>query len=135
MMDRVDFFQLGRPVQERFVEAAKGASAPAPLAVRPLATDTRVLGWAALGVGSLLAAIFALRMGFGDLSSRYALTPIWFCAVYGGLFALSAVGVLRAVARHLSAYAVPYRPALYLFPIGVIDARAPRFVVHRVSEQ
>ncbi|HWZ89251.1 MAG TPA: hypothetical protein VNW92_10385, partial [Polyangiaceae bacterium] len=135
MMDRVDFFQLGRPVQERFVDAAKGASAPAPLAVRPLATDTRVLGWAALGLGSLLAAILALRMGFGDLNSRYALTPLWFCAVYGGLFGLSAVGVLRAIARHLSAYAVPYRPALYLFPIGVIDARAPRFVVHRVSEQ
>jgi hypothetical protein len=134
-MDRVDFWQLGRSVQERFVEAANGGSTPAPLAVRPLSRDKGVLAWTALGGVSLLGAIFALRIGFADLSSRFALTPSWFCAVYGGLFALSAFGFLKAAARHASAYAVPYRPALYLFPIGVIDARAPQFAVHRVSEQ
>ena len=134
-MDRVDFWQLGRSVQERFVESAKGGSAPTPLAVRPLGQDSRVLAWGALGAGSLVAAVFVLRMGFGDLSSRFALTPIWFCAVYGGFFALSAFGFFKAAARHVSAYAVPYRPALYLFPIGVIDARAPRFSVHRISDE
>jgi len=133
-MDRVDFWQLGRSVQERFVESAKGGSAPTPLAVRPLARDSRLLLWGALGVGSLAAAIVALRMGFGDLGSRFALTPVWFCAVYGGFFALSAFGFFKAAARHFSAYAVPYRPALYLFPIGVIDARAPQFFVHRISD-
>ncbi|HTA88039.1 MAG TPA: hypothetical protein VK745_00635 [Polyangiaceae bacterium] len=134
-MDRVDFWQLGRSIQERFVESAKGGSAPTPLAVRPLGRDSRVLAWGALGLCSFVAAVFALRMGFGELGSRYALTPVWFCAVYGGLFALSAFGFLKAAVRHVSAYAVPYRPALYLFPIGVIDARAPHFAVHRVSER
>ncbi len=134
-MDRVDFWKLGRSVQERFVESAKGGSAPTPLAVRPLARDSRMLAWGALGLGSLATAIFALRMGFGDLNSRFALTPGWFCAVYGGFFALSAFAFFKAAARHFSAYAVPYRPALYLFPIGVIDARAPQFAVHRISEE
>ncbi len=134
-MDRVDFWQLGRSVQERFVESAKGGSAPTPLAVRPLGADPHTLAWGALGAGSFVAAVFALRLGFGELGNRYALTPLWFCAVYGGLFALSAFGFLKAAARHVSAYAVPFRPALYLFPIGVIDARTPHFAVHRVSEQ
>jgi hypothetical protein len=134
-MDRVDFWQLGRSVQERFVESANGGSTPAPLAVRPLSRDKGVLAWSALGACSLVAAIFALRLGFADLGNRFALTPPWFAAVYGGFFALSAFGFLKAAARHVSAYAVPYRPALYLFPIGVIDARATHFTVHRVSEQ
>jgi len=133
-MDRVDFWQLGRSVQERFVESTRGASAPAPLAVQPLALDRGVLGWCGLGAGSFLLAIIALRWGFGDLGNRYALTPLWFAAVYGGLFTLSAIGFFKAAARHVSAHSVPYRPALYLFPIGVIDARAPQFGVYRIGE-
>ncbi|HEY0463646.1 MAG TPA: hypothetical protein VGC79_05530, partial [Polyangiaceae bacterium] len=46
-----------------------------------------------------------------------------------------AVGFFLAAARYVKAYAVPYHPALYLYPIGVIDARSPEFVVHRISEQ
>ena len=133
-MDRVDFFRLGRSVQERFVESSRGSSAPAPLAIRPLARDSRVLGWAGLGLVAFALAVVALRFGFGDLASRYALAPLWCAAVYGGLFALAAFGFLKAAARYVSAYAVPYRPAVYLFPIGVIDARAPEFTVHRISE-
>jgi len=133
-MDRVDFFQLGRAVQERFVEATRGSSAPLPLAIRPLALDSRVLVWSALGACAFALGIVALRFGFGDLASRYALTPFWFAGVYAGLFALSAFGFLKAAARYVSVRLVPYRPAVYLFPIGVVDARAPEFAVHRISE-
>ncbi len=134
-MDRVDFWALQRSIQERFVASTESEAAPAPLAIRPLAHDSRQLGWLLLGVAGLLGAVVSLRFGFGDLGSRYALTPLWFGAVHAGLFALSALGFLRVAARHVAAHAVPYRPALYLFPIGVIDARAPLFSVHRVSEQ
>jgi hypothetical protein len=115
--------------------STEGAAAPAPLAVRPLDRDSRQLGWLLLGVAGLLGGIVSLRVGFGSLESRYALTPLWFAAVHAGFFALSAFGFLRAAARHVVAHAVPYRPGLYLFPIGVIDARRPLFSVHRVSEQ
>jgi len=134
-MDRVDFWALQRSIQERFVASTESAAAPAPLAIRPLAHDTRQIGWLLLGLGGLIGAVVSLRLGFGDLNSRYALTPFWFSAVHAGLFALSALGFLRVAARHVAAHAVPYRPALYLFPIGVIDARAPLFSVHRVNEQ
>ncbi len=134
-MTKVDFWGLQRSIQERFVASTRGDAAPAPLAVRPLARDTRVLIYGVLGVLGLLGAIASLRLGFGDLGSQYALVPVWFIAVFAGFFALAAFGFFKAAARYVSAYAVPYRPALYLYPIGVIDARAPQFAVHHLSEQ
>ena len=133
-MTKVDFWGLQRSIQERFVASTQGAAAPAPLAIRPMARDTRILTYAALGVCGFVAAIVGLRVGFGDLNSRYALAPAWCIAVYGGLFALSALGFFKAAARYVTAYAVPFRPAVYLFPIGVIDARSPQLAVHHISE-
>src|SRR6478735_5371130 len=133
-MAKVDFWALPRPVQERFVASTEGAAAPAPLAIRPLARDTRSLLYGAFGVVATLAGIGLLRIGFGDLSSRFALAPATFIALYAGCFALAAAGFFIAAVRHVKAYAVPYHPALYLYPIGVIDARSPEFVVHRITE-
>jgi hypothetical protein len=133
-MARLDFWELQRSVQERFVASTEGAALPAPLAVRPLGYDRRQIAWLGLGALGFVGAIIALRVGFGDLSSRYALTPPRFCALYAGCFALSALGFFKAAARSEIAHAVPYQPALYLFPIGVIDARSPHFYVHRISE-
>jgi len=134
-MAKVDFWALARPVQERFVATTEGAAAPAPLAIRPLARDPRGLAYSALGICATLAAIALLRVGFGDLGSRYALAPAAFIALYSACFALAFVGFFMAAARYVKSYAVPYPPALYLYPIGVIDARSPEFVVHRISEQ
>jgi len=134
-VEKIDFFQLERPIQERFVEATRGAAAPAPLALAPLGHDRRFLTWLLTGVVALIAAVLLLRWGFGDLAHRYALVPGLFGVAYGALFALGALGFLGAAARYRGARAVPYRPALYLFPVGVIDARAPQFSVARVSEQ
>jgi hypothetical protein len=134
-MAKVDFWSLTRPVQERFVATTEGAAAPAPLAIRSLASDARTLAYGAFGVVSVIAGIALLRIGFGDLNSRYAIAPATFVALYAGCFTLAAVGFFKAAARYVSAYAVPYQPALYLYPIGVIDARSPEFVVHRVSER
>lgn len=132
---KVDFWGLQRSIQERFVASTQGAAAPTPLAVRPLARDARILGYFALGVGGVVAALVALRVGFGDLNSRYALAPLWCIALYGGLFTLAAFGFFKAAARYVIAYSVPFRPALYLFPIGVIDARAPQLAVYRISDE
>jgi len=134
-MAKVDFWALPRPVQERFVASTEGAAAPAPLAIRPLARDPQSLAYCALGILAALGGIALLRVGFGDLSSRYAMAPATFIALYSGCFALAAVGFFMAAARHVKAYAVPYHPALYLYPIGVIDARSPEFVIHRIGEQ
>src|SRR6188474_2491348 len=134
-MVRIDFWALARPIQERFVASTEGGAAPAPLAIRPLARDGRSLAYGAFGVCATLGGIALLRVGFGDLGSRFALAPLAFIALYSSCFALAAVGFFLAAARYVKAYAVPYHPALYLYPIGVIDARSPEFVVHRISEQ
>lgn len=130
----VDFWSLPRSVQERFVATTEGGAAPLPLAVRALWGETRVFTWVALGSLGVLAAVGALRWGFGDLDNRYALAPSWFIAVYAACFSVSAFGFLKAAVRYVSARAVPYRPAVYLFPVGVIDARTPRFLVYRLAE-
>jgi hypothetical protein len=134
-MVKVDFWALERPIQERFVASTEGAAAPAPLAIRPLARDARALAYGGFGVLATLGGIALLRVGFGDLNSRYALAPAAFIALYAICFALAAAGFFMAAARLVKAYAVPYHPALYLYPIGVIDARSPELVVHRISEQ
>jgi hypothetical protein len=134
-MAKVDFWALARPVQERFVASTEGAAAPSPLAIRPLARDSRSLAYSAFGVCATLGGIALLRVGFGDLSSRFALAPSTFIVLYSGCFTLAAAGFFMAAARYVKAYAVPYHPALYLYPIGVIDARSPEFVVHRITEQ
>ncbi|HEY3252769.1 MAG TPA: hypothetical protein VGJ91_02435, partial [Polyangiaceae bacterium] len=81
-MAKVDFWALTRPVQERFVASTEGAAAPAPLAIRPLARDPKSLAYSACGVCAALAGLLLLRVGFGDLSSRYALAPATFIALY-----------------------------------------------------
>jgi hypothetical protein len=117
------------------VASTEGAAAPLPLAVRPLVQPSQRLVWLGLGGLGLLAAFLSLRLGFGDLNSRYALAPPGFIGIYAGCFTLSALVFLSSAAAYVSARAVPYRPAVYLFPMGVIDARTPEFVVHRLSEQ
>lgn len=133
-MAKVDFWRLERSIQERFIASTQGASAPTPIAVRPLARDSRVLVYAGLAVVIACVAVASLRVGFGDLHSPYAIAPLWFMAVYAGLFTLAALFVFRAMRRATSAYAVPYRPGVYLFPIGVLDARTPQIAVYELSE-
>jgi len=134
-MVKIDFWALERPIQERFVASTEGGAAPAPLAIRPLARDPRSLAYSAFGILATLAGLALLRLGFGDLGSRYALAPATFIVLYASCFALAAAGFFMAAARYVKAYAVPYLPALYLYPIGVIDARSPELAVHRISER
>jgi hypothetical protein len=98
-MQRIDFYQLERPIQERFVASARGAAPPAPLA------------------------------------SQRAFVPkgVW---IWAGVSGLAIVGLwgLRAIAFHLYAQALPFAPAVYLFPSGLVDAREPTFTVRSLAE-
>ncbi|HEY2406059.1 MAG TPA: hypothetical protein VGI10_08650 [Polyangiaceae bacterium] len=135
MSERVEFFSLARPIQERFVGSCAGTATPAPLAVAPLVRDPRVLAWCAAGVAAAVGGIFALRSGYGDLHNAHALAPVWLGGVYTAFFVGSGLAFLRAAARLATLHAVPYRPARYLFPVGVIDARSPGLVLYAINEQ
>ena len=131
-MREVDFFKLPRPIQERFVAATQG-TVPAPLLVsRPRRVGPFLWGLGALA--ALSAAVGLSLYGFGELSSSSALQPSAFGIGYVVCFAAAVFCGLRAHASAQREVLSPYRPWVYLFPIGVVDARSPRFRVHPLTE-
>jgi hypothetical protein len=132
-MQKLAFFELSRPIQERFVESARSGAAPTPLAFRP-AFGRRVVLWASLCVLALLLLAIAASIGYGKLDSPLALAPRSWIGIYGALCAFAAACVVEAIAARWARQRLPYRPGIYLFPAGVIDASTPRFAVYRLSE-
>jgi len=133
-MQRIDFFKLERPIQERFVASARGASPPAPLASHREAVSRDVLLWAAIGLGALVALFWLASVGYGDLRSSVALQPRWLLAGYALFGLLSVFSGIRAAALYLRAEAMPYPRAVFLFPSGLIDTRGRELVVRPLSE-
>ena len=66
-MKTVEFFSLPRPVQERFIEAARAQGAPVPILVARPPAPMKVIGWGAAAVGLVIAWILFLQIGYGDL--------------------------------------------------------------------
>ena len=131
-MRQVDFFQLPRPIQDRFVGAAQGG-VPNPILVsrsRPLTA----LIWYAVGGAILALTLFIARLGFGKLDSSLALQSPALIAVYACTIGASLFCLLRGVAITQAERLLPYRPWIYLFPVGIVDARAPSFRVFDATE-
>jgi len=131
-MRQLDFYKLGRPVQERFLGAARGAAAPAPILAMPAG---RVLpgGWIAAAVVFIGGLFVAIGLGFGDLRHTYALAPGWMIGVYSFLVAAASVCALQAAGKVQARTGLPYRAGTYLFPVGVVDATTPTLRVFPLS--
>jgi hypothetical protein len=132
-MEEVEFYKLPRAVQDRFIDSARGAAAPSPLAVLPLRVTDHFKWIGAATASVALLAIIAGR-GYGNLESSAAVAPSAMIPLYAGLVALAAVFALKAVSLRRAPFLYPYRPALYLFPCGVLDARDPKFHMHPISD-
>lgn len=133
-MQRIDFYKLERPIQERFVASAKGSSPPAPLASHRESVPRGVLLWSAIGVAALVALFWLGSVGYGDLHSSVALQPRGLLAGYAGLGLLAVFAGIRAAALYLRAEAMPFPRAVFLFPSGLIDTRGREIVVRPLSE-
>lgn len=133
-MQRVEFFRLERPIQERFIAAAQGVTPPLPLAVKPEAVPQAVFVWVAVGLAALATLFAVLRVGYAELESQYALQPGGFLVLDIALGALAALAFVLAWQRQRAQHALPFTRAIYLFPAGVIDARALEFRVHRIAD-
>jgi hypothetical protein len=132
-MKRLEFYQLERPVQERFVDATRGQGVP-PLLVgkRPLPFDA--IRWAALALVFVVAWCWVATLGYNDLESSLALQPSWMLGLHLGLPLLAGASLLMG-RRCLSRRArLPFVQTTYLFPIGVIDARSSTLVQHSFEE-
>ncbi len=133
-MQHIDFFSLSRPIQERFIDAARAQGAPAPILVARPPAPLPVLGWGAAAAALCIGWIWFLRIGYGDLKSSFALAPIWTIGVAAALITAALLCGLRARNAWNKRRSLPFLPTVYLFPIGVIDARGARFIVHSLND-
>jgi hypothetical protein len=132
-MDRVEFFGLERPIQERFIESTRGTGAPAPVLLELPGPNVRALSWAGAGVLLLLACIAFARLGYGNLEHPLALTPAWGLAVFIGLLTVSAGCGLRAFALFGTDRSLPFQRGIYAFPSTAIDARSAALLLYPLS--
>ena len=133
-MQKFQFFSLPRPIQERFIESTRGNAVPKPLLYQSPPQNPWVLGLVV--TASLLVAVTGIvaSLGFGRLDHRWAVNPPWALLVYGGLLCVASVTLVAAVRNWNHAANVPFRRGLYVFPIGVIDARAATLQMHPLQE-
>jgi hypothetical protein len=133
-LKRIDFFQLTRAVEERFLEASQGRAAPGPLLVGAPPPPFDAIKWGAAAVASFIVWIWVASVGYGDLRSSFAIQPTWIAVVHAALLALAAFFALRARSALGERTKLPFRQAVYLFPIGVIDARTSSLAIYEWNE-
>ncbi len=132
-MQLVDFYKLSRPVQERFIGSVNGGGLPSPI-LELRGGPREPLAWLAVSGGGLLALLVLYRIGLGDLTSSVAINPAAMIAAYALLLATVAVGLLKALAVWKEVRELPYRPGIYVFPIGLIDARRHQLYIYPIEE-
>ena len=130
-MQVVDFFNLERSLQDRFIEAASGSVPPTPLAFKPARVRTGVLAWWGGCLVASAAAVGVLAAGFGALESPLSILSLPWAIVLGCLLALAVFAALRALALDHDRDSLPYRAGAYVFPIGVVDAQTAVVRVYR----
>lgn len=132
-MKSIEFYDLPRPVQERFVAASQASLAPAPLAVK---LASRYIGarWFAAAAFFLVAtAVFAAR-GFGELGHPSALASGTDALVYCIGFTLGFASLTRGFTVRDRALSLPFARATYLFPMGVVEATSSSLAIHPLSD-
>jgi hypothetical protein len=133
-MQVVDFFNLERSLQDRFVEAASGSVPPTPIAFTRARMRPGVLAWWAVCVLAVAATVGMLAIGFGSLDSSLSLLGTPWAIVLAMLVALAVFAALRALALDHDRDSLPYRAGAYVFPIGVVDAQTAVVRIYRFPE-
>ena len=127
-MKQVDFFELPRSVQDRFLSGCRGDFDPKPILFLP-ATHKTGLVWLTLTPLSVVLMLFLYKYGLGDMESALGRHPTPYIAVYVGLAVMFAVGIVQWAAYRARNSALPFVPGFYLFPACLIDARTTKLGV------
>jgi hypothetical protein len=128
-MQEVDFYELSRAVQERFVACAGGQGQPAPVLHSPPGQPRGLFAWLGVALGSLVLLLSLYEIGLGDLESGLALQGAPFIGGYAALLGAIFVAMHQVLSRLQARQSLPFRAGIYLFPSGVIDARASKLRV------
>ena len=129
----VDFYRCLRPVQDRFVAAARQTAPPAPLLFWPA---RRTSAWLLLVAAAFLfvGATMVLLLGLGDPTSALALHGKPMLGVDIGLFAAASYCFVHATGILRGLEALPYRAGMYVFPACFVDAGGPVLRVWPVAD-
>src|SRR5579859_7015967 len=132
-MQEMDFYELSRGVQDRFTVSIRGEGQPRPLLAVRAGPPREVLIWSAVGAAALALIILLFNLGFGDLTSDFAVQSVPFIAVYALLAGAVALSTLHVGSRMTERCERPYTPGIYLFPAGVVDAKSHELRVFPLS--
>lgn len=132
-MKSIEFYDLPRPVQERFVAAAQASLAPAPLAIK---LGSRFIGarWFVASLVLLALTAWCAEQGFGDLAHPGAIASRTRAVLICIGFALAFCCSSRGLTVRDRALSLPYARATYLFPSGVVDAMSASLTVHSLAD-
>ncbi len=132
-MQSIDFYKLTRAVQERFIGSVNGTGLPAPI-LRSNAPPRAPLVWLGVSAAALLTALLFFRLGFGDLTSGLAVQRLPWLFAYVALIALAVFGLVSTLAILREYKKSPFRRGVYVFPVGLIDARSPVLRVYPIED-
>lgn len=132
-MKSIEFYDLPRPVQERFVAASQASLAPAPLAIRPGSGYVGARWFIACALGFSFTCAFAFH-GFGNLEHPSALATSVHALLYCIGFTLSFASLTRGLTLRDRALSLPFARATYLFPMGVVEATSSALEVHSLAD-
>jgi hypothetical protein len=132
-MKSIEFYDLPRPIQERFVAAAQATLAPAPLAIK---LGSRFIGarWFIASLISFLATAVYAAQGFGQLEHRGAIASSMDALFYCIGFTISFACLTRGLTLRDRAMSLPFARATYLFPAGVVHAMSSSLSIHSLAD-
>lgn len=132
-MTEIDFYKIPRPIQDGLLDAFRGEFTPVPILRQP-GTRRTILAWIAVSATAALLLTTLCGVGFGKVESRLALHTTPTAVAYVLLAAISALGVIQALAHRAGLKALPFEPGVFVFPANVIDARDHKLRVFSLAD-
>jgi hypothetical protein len=133
-MQKIPFFSLERSIQDRFIESTHGKEVPNPLLYQKAPQNPLGRAFAIVALVVLASGLVFAWLGFGKLDHRWAIDPRWTLFVYCGLACLALLTLLRAILIWDRDASLPFLRGVFVYPVGVIDARSEVLVVHEFND-
>lgn len=132
-MHQADFFEQPREIQERFIACITSTLDPKPFCAQTDSPRLRV-AWLVGAALSLAGLAAGLLWGFGRATGGMGLVPAFFAGIYGLATWSVVFCLMRALGFGERSPPLPYPRGVYLFPVGVVDARGAKLKVHPWTE-